>query len=122
MGLNRDKNDKMPPRSSLSPPSSHIKHLCLLLGDVVAATDVENVVKGAVTLNVEATLLGAACLGGADTGWVRTTARRWVWVSGWDSDSDRSNGGSDNEESHACRYLEVDVEMSLESVDDRRVA
>ena len=50
----------------------------LLVGNVVAASDVEHVVESAVALNVETTLFGAARLGGAYTGWVGSST--WCWV------------------------------------------
>lgn len=42
----------------------------LLVGNGVAATDVEHVVESAVALNIEAALLVASRFGRADTGWV----------------------------------------------------
>lgn len=42
----------------------------LLVGNGVAATDVEHVVESAVALNIEAALLVASRFGRADTRWV----------------------------------------------------
>ena len=55
---------------------------CLLLSNSVATSNVQHIVKCAVPLNVEASLLVTCGLRGADTGRIGSTARSWVRVFG----------------------------------------
>jgi hypothetical protein len=54
--------------------------ILLLRRDVVAASNVKNIVEGTVALNPEAIQTIALGLRGADTGWVRSSAGRRVWI------------------------------------------
>jgi hypothetical protein len=78
-----------------------LKCYSLLVGNVVAASDVEHVVEGAVTLDVESALLGTTRLGGADTGRVRSSTWRRVGVFGGGCrENERCDRSDDDEELH----------------------
>jgi hypothetical protein len=94
--------------------------LCFLLRNVVAATNVEDVVDCresisiscdltrkrtcAVTLDPETALFIAARLCSADTRWVGATTRRWVRVLRWTwrRNGDGCNSSGDDEKLHNC--------------------
>jgi hypothetical protein len=71
----------------------------LLLWNVVAAPDIQNVVERAVALDVETSLLCASWFRGADTGGVRASARCWVWIFR-SRERERRDSGEDNEKLH----------------------
>jgi hypothetical protein len=76
----------------------------LLLRDVVAAPDIQNVVECAVALDVEASLLCASRLRGANTGGVRAAARCWVRIARG-GERKRCDSGDDDEELHDLVWL-----------------
>lgn len=67
-------SDMCPTRSVLD------HHSVLLIGDRVAASDIEHIVEGAIPLYPKAAFFVTSCLGGADSRGVGSSAGRWVGI------------------------------------------
>ena len=70
------------------------------------------ILTGTITLDPEASLLVAACLGRTDTRGIRTTTRSWVRIF-WGSECNGYDRSGGNEEPHCKIWVEDFSELML---------